>query len=396
MTDVNAVNQNNQSGAEPNQAVDVNQQLANSLWNNTSATNAHETIVENSNPGSSSSEGNQSTEEEDKILSVDDYFRQEFGLDASAAKTEWETLRKLKETPPTPQEIQWANEESKRIFELLKDGKDDDVYSFLDQKKQLERLERFEVTDALQAAQILKANLQFKHKELSQNEIDRLFARQYSLPQKPLQGMDQTDDEYASSLEGWKMQVAEKEQDMMIDAKLAKTELPKYKSQIVLPDIQQRNIVQQGPTPEELAAAEAGRKGYLQALSNNYQNFKGFNVTAKDGDVQLPVEYTLSSDEVAASKAMLENLNVNDFFGTRWFDENGNPNIQLMQEDLYLLTNREKVFQKIANESAAQRFLHHQKNQNNININAVNQQMGLPGQTGKTESQTLAENIWKM
>jgi len=144
-----------------------------------------------------------------------------------------------------------------------------------------------------------------------------------------------------------------------------------------------------------LAAMQVGRDSYLKALNGSYQNFKGFSVTAKDGDVQLPVEYTINPEELSASKQELENLNVDAFFESRWFDEKGDPNITLMQEDLYLLRNRDKIFQKIANEAAAQRFLHHQKVQNNVKLNGVNQEIAPAQITAKTDSQALAENIWK-
>jgi hypothetical protein len=336
-------------------------------------------------------------EEQDEFISADEYFKREYGLEASEFRSKWDELNKPKE--PTQQEIQWANDESKRFFDYLKEGKEDDIYNFLSQKKQLERLEKFDVTDANQAAEIIRANLQFKYKDLSTPEIDRLFNRQYSLPAKPEQTIGQEDDEYAATLAQWQQQVQEKQQDMIIDAKLAKPELSKFKSEIVLPDIQKPQVQQTGPTQEELAAIEAGRKAYLGAVESKYQGFKGYNITAKDGDVQLPVSYNISPEELTASKQILENLEVNEFLGPRWFDGNNNPNVNLIQEDLYLLQNREKVFQKIANEAAAQMKAHLIKTQNNINLKGVSPTLGPinPNQPAPVnESQALAEKIWSM
>lgn len=335
----------------------------------------------------------------EEVLDVNDYFKREFGLDASEFRSKWEEYNKPKEQTQTQQEIQWANDDSKRFFEYLKEGKEDDVYNYLNQKKQLERLEKFDVVDANQAAEIIRANLQFKYKDLSTQEIDRLFTRQYSMPPQPQQTDLQTDEEYAAVMDQWKQQVQEKQQDMIIDAKLAKPELSQYKSQIVLPEIQKPQVQQTGPTPEELAAMEAGRKAYLGAVEAGYQNFKGFTVTAKDGDVQLPISYGINPEELSASKQALENFNVNDFFEKRWFDEKGNPNVTLMQEDLYSLINRDKIHQKIANEAAAQMKAHFIKNQNNINLKGVSPTLGPTDPTKgapKNESQALAESIWNM
>jgi len=335
----------------------------------------------------------------EEVLDVNDYFKREFGLDASEFKSKWEEYNKPKEQTQTQQEIQWANEESRRFFESLKEGKDDDVYNYLNQKKQLERLEKYDVADANQAAEIIRTSLQFKYKDLSTQEIDRLFTRQYSMPPQPQQTDLQTDEEYAAVMDQWKQQVQEKQQDMIIDAKLAKPELSQYKSQIVLPEIQKPQVQQTDPTPEELAAMEAGRKAYLGAVESNYQNFKGFNVTAKDGDVQLPISYGINPEELNASKQSLQDFNVTDFFAKRWFDEQGNPKVTLMQEDLYSLSNRDKIHQKIANEAAAQMKAHLIKNQNNINLKGVSSTLGPTDPTKaapKNESQALAESIWNM
>lgn len=377
---------------------DVNQVVAESLWamNPTAYQNVEQPIpaavVEapiEPQPAA--------TEDAEEVVDVNDYFKREFGLDANEFRSKWDEYNKPKEA--TPQEIQWANEESKRFFESLKEGKEDEVYNYLNQKKQLERLEKYDVADANQAAEIIRTNLQFKYKDLSTQEIDRLFTRQYSMPAEPQQTDLQTDEEYAAVREQWQRQVQEKQQDMIIDAKLAKPELSQFKSQIVLPDIQKQQVQQAGPTQEELAAQEAGRKAYLGAIEGAYQNFKGYSITAKDGEVQLPISYNVSPEELSASKQTLENFEVNEFFGPRWFDDKNNPRVNLIQEDLYLLQNRDAIFQKIASEAARQMKAHFIKSQNNINLKGVNPTLG-PNNPVQlvpvNESQALAASIWAL
>lgn len=327
-------------------------------------------------------------EEQDEFISADEYFKREYGLEVNEFRSKWDELNKPKE-PETPQEQKWVYD----------DSKEEEIFNYINQKRQLDRLEKYDITDANQAAEIIRANLQFKYKDLQPTEIDRLFNRQYSIPTKPEQTIDQDGDEYAEIVAQWQRQVQEKQQDMIIDAKLAKPELSKFKSEIVLPDIQKPQVQQAGPTQEELAAIEAGRKAYLGAVESKYQGFKGYNVTAKDGDVQLPVSYNISPEELTTSKQILENLDVNEFLGPRWFDGNNNPHVNLIQEDLYLLQNREKVFQKIANEAAAQMKAHLIKTQNNINLKGVNPTLGPTSPTQQApmnESQALAERIWSM
>jgi hypothetical protein len=54
---------------------------------------------------------------------------------ADAAKAEIEELRKLRETASSQSEIEFANEQSAKFFKLLQEGKEDDLYSFLENKR---------------------------------------------------------------------------------------------------------------------------------------------------------------------------------------------------------------------------------------------------------------------
>ncbi len=355
---------------------------------------ASETQQQTAPPTEESPSGVPPKEPEEVVVDVNEWLKENFGMESvDTVKAEWERLRKLQDQAQTPAEIQFANEESKKFFDILKEGKEDDLYNVLHQKKTIDRLEKMELTSAREASEIIKANLQFKHKDLSQQEIERIFNRQYAMPPKPQQGIDQTDDEYAVVLEDWKAKVAEKEQDMIIDAKLAKPELAQYKSQLVLPDIPKVEPQAQGPKPEELAAQEAFRNNFVQHLERDYTKFTGFNVTAKDGEVELPINYVVTPEEQAQSKQLIHDLNVNEFLDKRWFDEKGNPNISLMQSDLYLLNNRDKIFQKIANEAATKRLQHHLKTKSNVVVEG--QSPNATVHTEKSVRELEEKTIWE-
>lgn len=374
------------------QQPDISTQLGNLLWNGEAPAQQQQPAPISEPPKP------EPPKEEFQYVAPEEWLKQNYGWDnVDAGKAELAELRKLKEQAQTPAEHTFANDAAKKYYEAITGGKRDDLYNILHQQRQLERLEKLPLANATEAAEIIKANLQYKHQDLTQDEVNFLYKKRYSLPAKPIQG-DQEDADYAVQLESWKQAVQEKEQEIVIEAKLAKPELAKYKSELVLPDIPKVANEQPQISQEDLAKYEAFKNNFQQKLASDYQNFKGFSVTAKDGDVQLPVTYAISPEELAVSKQMLENLNVNEFLDQRWFDEQGNPKINQMQEDLYLLTNRDKVFQKIANESAAQRYAHHQKIQNNIKLNGVNN--GAPTVTAqpdtKAEQHQMAEFLWNL
>lgn len=336
-----------------------------------------------------------------EVISPEEWLKREFEYEnLDTFKNEWSELRKLKEQPPKAEEIKWVNDQSRQVFELIKEGKEDELFDYLSRKKQIERLEKYDISDVNQATEIIKANLQLKYKDLTPQEINRLYTRQYSIPEQPVQDMDQTDDDYAQEVASWQKQVQEKEMDIMIEAKMAKPELAKYKSQIVLPDIPKANEVTQpqGASQEDL---DAFRSGFIQQLGTDYRNFKGYSTVAKDGEVELPISYTLNDDEKLAFNPTIQKAvdNIQSFLDNDlgwWNDQTKSFNVNKMQEDLYLLMNKEKVFSKIAGESAAQRFLHHQKIANNIKLTGVNNQMDIPTAVldEKARQQKMAESVW--
>lgn len=391
---------------ENNQAQDNSAAIANAIWGEGAPVQAAQTQVDAAAASATATTQTPTIEPQEEVLDINEWLKREIGVDsADAFKNEWGELRKLKAQPvKATEETQWANEESKKLYEALKGDKRDEVRRILNQQADLTRLENYDVSDVAQAAEIIKTNLQFKHKDLDLKQIDRLYARQYSMPEKPQQG-DQSDDDYTLSLEHWQRQVQEKEQDIMIDAKIAKPELGSYKSQIVFPDIPKAdNAGQQGPSQEDLAAQQAFRNDFVQKLGTDYRNFNGYSTIAKDGEVELPISYGLNDDEKLAFNPTIQKAvdNIQGFLDKDlgwWNDETKSFNINKMQEDLYLLLNRDKVLSKFAGEGAAQRYQHHLKISNNIKLSGVNNQMDIPtGQVldEKARNQKVADAIWEV
>lgn len=316
-------------------------------------------------------------EEPDNIVDADKYLKDELGYDTwEAAKNEIKELRELREKAKTPEEIKFANEASQKLFEAWKEGKEDDVYSFLAEKRQLERAEKLDVTKVSDAAEIIKLNMQYKNKNLTADEIDYLYNKNYSLPEKPEQGIDETDDEYKSTLSKWEKDVRLAEKDLIIQAKLAKPELSKYKQELVAPEIPKKETSQEpvGPTQEELAVIQKNREEYLQSLPTSLKEFSGFTTTAKNEDVEIPVSYAIAEDEKVALQKEMENFDPMSFLESRWVTKEGKLDAKLMAADIYLLRNSGKVFQKIANESSAQTMSHSIKTKKNISIGSGGQQ----------------------
>lgn len=367
----------------------LNEQLASAMWNNN--------LVQQPAKKEEVPAAATPAPETDETIGIDEYFNREFGIpNATEAKQKWQQYLELEKNPPKPEEIKYENEDSRRYMQAILGGKSDDLYDILHRQRQLERIEKLPLEKTDQALDVLRTNLQYKNPNLKSEDVDFLLEETYAKPNKPLQSVEQTDEDYKIQVEAWEQQIQRIDRKMIIDAKLAQPEIATYKSKLVLPEIPKVETGNPEADQKALEAKEAFRSNFAQVLGSNYQNFKGYNVTAKDGEVELPISYGISPEELAASKQELENLDVNGFLDSRWFDDKGNPNITLMQEDLYLLKNRDKIFQKIANEASAQRFKHDLKVKNNINLNGVNNEQPASNGNGKDTQKQLAETIWSL
>jgi len=313
------------------------------------------------------------------------FIKERFGYD-SVEEAEQE-FKKFKEKP-TEQSFEFLDETSKTLFDAIKEGKTDDVYEILNQQKRLEKLTSSELTPDL-AVDIIKTNIQNKYKDLTQEEVDLLFYDQYFVPLKPEQGYDESDEDYAAKVKTWQSQIDYVDKKMMIEAKVIRPELEKLKSELRLPDISGREQ-QEAANQEEFELMQQARSVYEKTLESDYNNFKGFDVTIKDEDVQIPITFNVSDEERLSLKNELSDFDAEAFLENRWFNQDGRPNVQGTMADIHLLKNRDKIFIKIANEAYAQAKIAFIKNSGNVSLNKSTPQ-GTPTPNPNAQMDALAD-----
>ena len=343
-------------------------------------------------------------EYEEEIVDADEWLKREFNWEsADAAKAEIEELRKLRETASSEAEIEFANEQSAKFFKLLQEGKEDDLYSFLDNKKKIDRLTSTDLNNAT-AAEIIKLNMAQKYKDLTREEIEYKFNKQFGIPNRPVQKDIETDEEYQDRLSNWESKARDVETELMIEAKLAKPELERFKSELVLPDIQFESQDQpQGPTQEELDAQVAMIDGFKKNVESALKSFDGFSVSVKDEEVEIPLSYAVSDEERNVVASQLErfadsNFDANAVLAERWLKEDGRGGYELntnqIVRDLALLQSEGRINQKFVNDAAAKRLAEHIKRTGNVTVTSrTPQQTFSPEQKSDREKQI--EFIWK-
>jgi hypothetical protein len=254
---------------------------------------------------------------------------------------------------------------------------------------------QLENPNTYEATEILKTHLQYKNPNLTPDQIDFLIEENYSKPQKPVQSLDEAEEDYTVRVSEWEKQVERVNKKLVIDSKIAQPDLSKLKSEIVFPDIQKAAAPQLEPTPEEVAEFQKRQSVFSQSVDESLKSFNSLKVNYKDEAVELPINYEVSNDEKTAIKDIVHGLyNSWDYFGKRWANQDGSINTNLMAEDIYWLENRAKVAQKFVNETGAQVKLAGMKQRNNINLNAGSSN-GASLVPEKTDQQQQEEAIWR-
>lgn len=345
-------------------------------------------------------------EYEEEIVDADEWLKGQFGWEnADAAKAEIEELRKLKESASSQSEIEFANEQSAKFFKLLQEGKEDDLYSFLENKKKFDRLSSITDLDTRSAAEIIKLNMQQKYKDLTPAEIEYKFNKQFAVPSKPNQGDMETDDEYQERLQSWEAKAKDIETEMFIEAKLAKPELEKFKNELVLPDVQFESEPQgYQPTQEELEAQAALMDQFRESAKAALSSFDGFSVSVKDEEVEIPLSYAVSDEEKNAVASQLDrfadaNFDANVVLAERWLKEDGKGGYQLdtnqIIRDLTLLQSDGKMNQKFVNDAASKRLTEYIKRTSNVSVTSQTAQSTFNPSSSKSELDKQIEYIWK-
>lgn len=332
---------------------------------------------------------------------VNEWYKQFEWDNEETAKAE---IQKLKQTPQ-PEEIKFANDLSKQVHELLREGKVDEVMDIYSKQKQLDKVISGNVTPD-NAEDIIKLQMKMKFPKLTDAQIDFQFNEDYGVGKKPTMKESELEEEYNERLQEWNDKVARVNMKKEIAATMAIPELQKHKEEIVFPDIKTLNPNSQSqrqPTQEELAADKKMKEDWTKAATAMAAQFKGLSTTAKykDGDkeVEIPVSYGLSPEEVKTLNTKLSAFAESNFdpytiLKERWVDEKGNDKLDQMVEDLSWLMFGKTASQKFANEAAHQRLENYLKEKKNIRIDSGGGKDFGASEQQKTQSEQLQEAFW--
>lgn len=332
---------------------------------------------------------------------VNAYLKENFGFDSpDVAKETIEKWRKAESEPKQPLEPTkptFANEESERVFNLLKEGKAPDAIKYYNKLAEIDNAEKLQPIDAI------KLNLKYKNEHYSPADIDDVIEEKYVLPKKPKESDFTDDEEYKESLAQYEKDAAKVQRRIERDSKDAIKELQQSKKDLVLPDINNDSANYKAflKQQEDLQKEEdAIKSNYKQVLKNDSGKFDAYTTVYKDKDVEVPISYKPTEEELKSLENKFENdFDADEFLAQRWFKMDGDKvvghNIQQQKADVYLLENRQKIFDRIASDAynkAIDNFIKKEKNINFKQENPVPDEAILNKQQALDKQ--LTDNLW--
>lgn len=308
---------------------------------------------------------------DEEVIAPSEWLKREFQVeDPETLRQQIKEYNELKSKPKD--EIKFADEQSEKVFNYLKEGKKAEVRQFLDTQDKLERLTSAEVNDDT-ASEIIKMGMALKYKDLTQQQIDYKFNKQFAMPKEPVKGDFDDDTEFDEKYNDWKRQVDDIKMDKIIEAQLIKPDLEKIKSELVLPDIK-READAPKQTQEDLDAFTKAKDAFLQSAEPAINGFKGFEVQVKDKDVDYTVSYAPSQEEKTLISGMVKTfaesgLDANAIFAERWLSEDGkNINVNQLVKDLSRVFGDDKITQKMVTDSGNKRIEAYLKDKKQIDV----------------------------
>lgn len=279
-------------------------------------------------------------------------FKEKFGYETpEAAIQEIEQLRAFKAAPTYEYPVVEMAEEVQELVKAWNAGEKEKVWQALDREVKVERLINAEVTKDT-AADIVKMGMQLKYKDLTPDEINYKFNKQYGLPAKPVQAAEEMDEDYQARVNSWQEQVNDRQMDLMIEAKLAKPDLQQFKGKLTFPDIQAQKQVDEGYLQyqkmlEEQPKIDEQIKAAFKALTPKSIETK---LNFKDEANKIDFQFQFEPNAEKFAKAIDVASNLGNFFD--YFKKpDGTPDRERLVDAVYFAMDKENYLMAALSQS---------------------------------------------
>jgi len=293
---------------------------------------------------------------------------------STPTETKVEETEQKQEFEPTEYTFEWPNEVSKNIYEKLINGDISELADMIYEQKVLSSL------DDMSEADVIKLKMAYEYPDLTPEEIEDEFNSRFSVDEDFDESL-LTEDEIASRRKQIEKQKKALGRELKKEVRDAKDYLSEMKQEISFPDILSQVANKQQYNPEDVVsqylayeeeeqskAHDSARKEYLNSINEGLKSFDGFNVSYKDEDVSFDGKYSLTPEDKAALTNSLNDFDLDDFYGNRYYKD-GKYDAKQLAEDVYFLQNRDKIINAMVTQAVSRAKMDILKSMKNVDYN---------------------------
>lgn len=297
--------------------------------------------------------------------------------ESAVAPTETREYQAEPVAPIVQAEPEFANEDSKRLFEMLKAGKLEEVKDMLNAS--LADYSKLSPVDKI------KAQLRKQSPDLDETDLNEYIQDKYHL-----YGEDHQEFDDKQSRKG---RVA-----LKMDASQAQAFLESTKKPLSIPE--QYSKAQGSVNNEEVISSYLKGEEAKMVESQKAQTITWQQTVDKELASIPPIKfklldntdivYNLTDSEKTQLKTSLRGANVSTIFNELgWVDKDGKENLLKLAHDMYLVKNKDTIIRAATKQQAIAEKLKMVKNINNVNLD---RSAPVNAQSSEDESQSLMED----
>lgn len=274
------------------------------------------------------------------VFNYADFFKEKGFETPEALQSEWETLQTLKTTPPqTKAEIEFANEESKKIHDLLREGKTAEVRKYLDAQETLANVE------TMATEQKLKLYIKLQNPKFDEELVEDEYRTLYQIDE----------DDFIGDELKLRKEKARLEQRLENDSDKAMEFFEQYRKKIELPDI----TAPQAAIDEDYESWKASMQTSTETITNVIipaieavkENDLVRAIKVSDANNQMDFDVKITPDKEDFSTAQLTAKNVIDFLKDLTYNDKGDVTPKELIDMVLWYKNKDKYVQSAARQA---------------------------------------------
>ena len=306
----------------------------------------------------------QPLQSEEEVLDEEDFIKQR----TDGKYSSWDELQAALQEQQV-QQVKFDNEVSEVLYNLIAEGKINEVADILYNKK---------IADEIKTKpddEVLKSYIKFQNPEFDNDDIEAEYQEKYSI------------DEFAFDESKLKREQKKLNQKVKNDVSEAREFFESMSEEIKFPQYTQ----QQQAEPQEDTEAQEERQKFLDSLNGVESRIGSIPFNWKDDKASLSIngKFEIPAQEASKYREAAESLQ--DYYGERYYQD-GKYNSEKLLKDLYIADNFEKIVQSVISQTANQTRIEMLKQRKNITTDT--EQQGTYRPSAADEEKSLLDKLF--